>query len=151
MEVVRFVMFGILLALLVTVVFFMLKNRTRGNTRLAKPVAVELEALEKSDQPIPESQLDRLLREALAQKQYRLAIRVYFLAIMGRLSEKNRIQWQKGKTNRAYLQEMEAHADHAVFQHLVRFYERTWFGKIDLGENEYRENVPFFETFYQKL
>ena len=55
---------------------------------------------------IPLTELQRLLKDALDQGDYRGAIRIYFIFILRALSKKKWIQWEKEKTNFSYLVEM---------------------------------------------
>jgi hypothetical protein len=132
--------------------YFVLRNRGRKNKQLA-PVSVEarLDEIEESEAPIGESEFHVLLREALARGQYRLALRVHFLAIMGKLSENGTIVRQKGKTNRTYLREMTGRPERETFDGIVRTYERAWFGQREMDEPAYRSAAPAFEEFYRNL
>ncbi len=147
---VRTLLFALLLGLLGLLLFFLFRNRSRKNRKIS-PEALEarIEEIERGDAPILESDMERWLREALALGQYRLAVRIQFLAIMGRLAENGRIVRQKGKTNRAYLLEMSSHPRHGEFLAIVRLYEQVWFGERPLDEPAYRAISPVLEDFYR--
>ncbi len=149
---VRNLLFALLLGLLVLLAYFVIRARGRKNKRL-DPASVEarLDEIEESEAPIGEGEFDQLLREALARGQYRLALRVHFLVIMGKLAENGSIVRQKGKTNRTYLHEMAGSPDREPFGGIVRTYERAWFGQRELDEQSYRSAAPAFEDFYRKL
>ena len=61
------------------------------------------------DQYIHETDLERFLREALAQGNYTLAIRLYYLQVIKDLSAKSAIRWSREKTNRDYQRELRSH------------------------------------------
>jgi hypothetical protein len=147
---VRALLFALLLGLLGLLLFFLFRSRARKNRKIS-PEALEarMEEIERDGAPIHEGDMERWLREALEQGQYRLAVRIRFLAIMGRLAENGRIVRQKDKTNRAYLLEMSSHPRYGEFQAVVRLYERIWFGERPLDEPAYRAVAPVLEDFYR--
>ena len=52
-------------------------------------------AVEQAEENIPESDMDSLLRQAIEQGAYNLAIRLYFLNVLKELSQKGLIKWKK--------------------------------------------------------
>ncbi len=93
--------------------------------------------LDNLDEYLHESDLDRFLREALAQRNYSLAVRLYYLQIIKNLSEKNAIKWSREKTNRDYLREMRGHSLAEPFREATRIYERVWYGNQALSAAEF--------------
>lgn len=76
------------------------------------------------DEYLHETDLDRFLREALAEGNFPLAIRLYYLQIIKDLSINNAIHWSREKTNRDYVLEMRAHPLGGQFRDVTRTYER---------------------------
>jgi Domain of unknown function (DUF4129) len=99
------------------------------------------------DQYIHETDLDIFLRNALATNDYPLAVRLYFLQSIKRLSETNSIDWSKEKTNREYLREMRAHRLHESFRQRTHDYERIWYGNQPLDEDKFRRLQIKFQEF----
>lgn len=89
------------------------------------------------DHYLHETDLDRFLREALAQGNYALAVRLYYLQIIKNLSEKNALRWSREKTNRDYLREMRGHPMAEPFREATRLYERAWYGNQALTKTTY--------------
>lgn len=89
-----------------------------------------------------ESDLERFLREALAQGNYALAVRLYYLQIIKNLSEKNLIRWSREKTNRDYLREMRGHPLAEPLREATTVYEKVWYGNRVLSEEEYGRLEP---------
>ncbi|HZI25699.1 MAG TPA: DUF4129 domain-containing protein [Chryseolinea sp.] len=101
---------------------------------------------------IRELEIDKLLREALASANYRLAVRIYFLGMLKRLDEAGFILWKKDKTNRDYLSELfskELYFDDV--KKLTLAYEQVWYGEHDLPLHRYEEIIISFKAIDQKL
>ena len=93
-----------------------------------------------------ETDLSRFLNEALAQQNYPLAIRLYFLQIIKALSQNGAISWSKEKTNRDYLREMRAHRLSQPFGQATRHFERIWYGNAPLDAGQFARLEPEFRT-----
>lgn len=110
------------------------------NKQIARDGAVI--TLDNLDDYLHETDLDRFLREALAQGNYPLALRLYYLQIIKNLSEKNAIRWSREKTNRDYLREMRGHPLSEAFREATRIYERVWYGNRPLSAEEFATLEP---------
>jgi hypothetical protein len=98
--------------------------------------------LDNLDEYLHETDLERFLREALAQGNYTLAVRLYYLQIIKNLSEKNALRWSREKTNRDYLRELRGHRMADTFREVTRVYERVWYGNLAIGAEEYAALEP---------
>lgn len=98
------------------------------------------------DQYLHETDLDRFLRAALANGNYALAIRLYYLQTIKDLSERGTIKWAKEKTNRDYLREMRNHPQHDAFRSATRAFERVWYGNEGLTADEFARMEPQFKS-----
>jgi hypothetical protein len=94
------------------------------------------------DDYLHETDLEHFLREALAQGNYPLAIRLYYLQAIKTLSEKNAIKWSREKTNRDYLHEMRGHPLAEQFREATRIFERVWYGNEPLSAAEFAALEP---------
>ena len=103
------------------------------------------------DEYIHETDLARFLREALAASNWPLAVRLYFLQTIKRLSEKEAIVWSKEKTNRDYLREMRGHRLGTQFRDVTRQYERVWYGNQPLTVEEFARLEPEFKAILEKI
>ncbi len=98
------------------------------------------------EQYIHESDIDRFLREAIAAGNFPLAIRLYYLQVIKKLSETGAIRWSREKTNRDYLRETRAHRAAAEFRATTRIYERVWYGNQQIDESAYQKLEPEFKN-----
>ena len=100
---------------------------------------------------IPKSALQKALEEAIARKDYREAVRVYFIFIIKDLSEKNWINWEKEKTNYSYLREMQARSEFQDFSESVNIFEIVWYGKREITDKDFKSVQPTFVNLLNKL
>ncbi len=102
-------------------------------------------SIEKIENKIHETDLERYIREAVENKEYALAIRLYYLAIIKELSLSKLIKWKRDKTNRNYLNEIRTTGLFKAFRETTRIFERIWYGEGSLDEPEYLSIKPKFE------
>lgn len=103
------------------------------------------------DQYIHETDLERFLREALAQGQYALAVRLYYLQIIKDLAAKNAIRWSREKTNRDYQREMRNHRLAEPFRLATLRYEEVWYGNQALDEGAFGRLEPEFKQLWREI
>ena len=65
--------------------------------------------------------LDIYLKKALENKEYKIAIRIYYLKVLKSLQQQGKIYWKKYKTNRHYENEMLEQEDYAQFKETIAF------------------------------
>ncbi len=100
---------------------------------------------ENLDQFLDETELEGFLKEAVRNKAWSQAIRVYFLMVIQSLSEKKAIAWARHKTNRVYLMEMRTHTLAEPFREATGIYERVWYGNQVVDERTFRTLEPAFQ------
>ena len=103
------------------------KNRKLGATS----TQIDLDNIEEN---LETAELDPFILKAIAAKNYPLAIRLYYLAILKELTLTGAIVWKKDKTNRIYLKEMQSHALFTDFRSVTTIFERVWYGSSTLEE-----------------
>ena len=88
-----------------------------------------------------EADVEGFLKEALKEKKFRLAIRLYYLAIIKQLSVKRAIVWKKDKTNGHYLRELRAHKHPKLkeFRNVTRIFEYVWYSNMDFDGGQFQE------------
>jgi len=108
------------------------------------PQSDEPISLEEIEANIHESDLDRHIREAIEGKNYALAIRLYYLAIIKELSLNRWIKWKRDKTNKDYLREMRNTNLFKPYREVTRIFERAWYGQSELVEQDFQNLKPQF-------
>ncbi|WP_158640533.1 DUF4129 domain-containing protein [Anseongella ginsenosidimutans] len=77
------------------------------------------------------------MEEALGQRNFRLAIRLYYLDILRHLSGAGLIEWHPDKTNRQYFREISSKELRDRFGRLTRLFEYVWYGETSPGEADF--------------
>lgn len=91
------------------------------------------------------------LEEALRHRDFRLAIRLYYLEMLRQLSDTGLVDWHPDKTNRHYYREIPLPAVRNSFGRLTTLFEYVWYGGFDAGEAHFRQARTEFDTFRKIL
>lgn len=78
-----------------------------------------------------------IVSEAVQGKNFRVAIRYYYLWLLKSLSDKEIIEWDIEKTNSDYLYEINDVALQKDFRFLSYVYEYSWYGEFELTEEDF--------------
>ena len=143
----QYILFGLLTVMLAFLIY-QLFMKTSFNNKGAK-VIDHLE--EVAPTQIPKSELELLLEKALANDDFRGAIRLYFIFILKDLSEKEWIWWEKKKTNFSYLMEMRSRPQYDSFNEAVSIYELVWYGNYSVGKEDFNSLEPLFKNLLNSL
>ena len=109
----------------------------------AKKGLLEYEVLTEN---IHEIDFDQSIEEAVIQRNFRLAIRLYYLKHLKQLSDKELIDWKPTKTNRSYLYELSDGKIKNNFENLTRQFEYVWYGDFNISEQEFQELKTGFQV-----
>lgn len=108
-------------------------------------------SIEQVEENIHEADLEDFARHALDKKDYKLAIRLYFLQILKHLSTNNFIKWKRDKTNKEYVREMNGTDLFKEFRSLSRLFERVWYSDVNVQEHQFNRIRPKFLDFLKKI
>jgi hypothetical protein len=143
-----------LIILLAVVVVVLLMRGLLGsdlkvkNKKIKKVDQIDIERIEED---IENADLPDFIRQALANEQYALAIRLYYLAALKELSLRKDIRWKKDKTNLDYLREMRSSEHYSSFKSLTAIFERVWYGERMLDREGFQQLEPDFQLFINQL
>jgi hypothetical protein len=140
-------LFAIIIVVLLGVVYLLIASRLKNRNIGAR----DYTSLEDIEENLHESDLDKAIREALEKKNYKLAIRLYYLAIIKELSLRKWIQWKKEKTNLEYLREMGPRTLYPSFREVTLTFEKAWYGDFEVMEAEYHQLSPQFKNFLDSI
>lgn len=107
--------------------------------------------LSEDEKIISEQDIPKLIKEALDQGNYRLAIRYRFLLILRNLKERELIDYQFQKTNKEYSREIEDPEIARQFARLARLYDFTWYGDFEVNALQYGKAEKDFEVITQNI
>ena len=117
-----------------------------------KREALHTEDLEKTVDDIGNIDIAGLLEQARRDGDFRLAVRLYYLGLLKKLNEMEKIVWKKDKTNRDYLGELFAKEFYySQMRRLTLSYEAVWYGEHDLDPESFNRLSSQFELVFQEL
>ena len=114
---------------------FLSKNR--------KNIASDIRAAQEGNAGDPDS----LLRNAIKNGNYRLAVRYLYLQSLQRLSEKKFIEINSNKTNYEYVTEVRRHKFANEFASLTFQYEYVWYGEYPVDQRLFEQIQDSFIKF----
>ena len=94
---------------------------------------------------------EKEIRKAVAQQDFRLAVRLWYVYLLTELANKNLIEFKHERTNSDYLSQLSDSPYHRGFFRLTRNFECTWYGHFELSAGTYALLERDFMTFKQQL
>lgn len=103
------------------------------------------------EEDIHEIDFDKEIEQAIVNKNYRYAIRLYYLKTLKILSDKELINWQKDKTNADYVFEVSKTGLSTDFRKITKLFNYSWYGEVVLNTNTFNMAQQNFTTFFNQL
>ena len=103
------------------------------------------------EEEIENLDIDLLLSKALEDKNYRLAVRYYYLNTLKKLSAINLITIDKDKTNSDYLFEIKDLNSRKEFSKLSYIYDYVWYGEFKLDDVRFQQIQKAFNNFNSSI
>jgi len=107
-----------------------------------------------SDVPYSESvenihgiNFDEGIENAVAQQNYRLAVRLMYLKCLKQLSDTGQIHWEINKTNSDYINELNDQQQRIAFNLLTRQFEYIWYGEFVIDAPVFKKVNTLFDDF----
>ncbi len=131
--------------LLATLLFILIKFFINVNTNsVISKSNTPLVSLSEEEHIIKNTDVELLIKQALANNDYRLAIRYYYLYILQLMTEKDIIKWELQKTNEDYLKEIQEDGLKENFSTITRHYNYIWYGDFPIDHNKYSKAESSF-------
>ena len=137
------IVIGILAGILIYLIAKQFGQRDQ-KIKKATPEHFEFDDIEED---LPKSDLEIFLEKALTKKDYRTAIRVYYLMIIQGMHEARLIEWEREKTNYQYLNELRTDKRFKAFSELTLAYEVVWYGNSGVDAPLFEKLQPRFQRF----
>ena len=133
--------------------FFILKFFFKVNTRNATDVLETIPSIQltNDEELINNMQLNELIAQAIQVKDYRLAVRFYYLLILQKLTDKELIVWQQEKTNEDFIREVAKLKIASDFIEITQLYDFVWYGNFEINEPEFLKATTLFNTLKNKI
>lgn len=100
------------------------------------------------EEDIAEMDMDQLIAQATAQRQWRLAVRYQYLKALQMMTDRQMIRWRPGKTNMDYYHELSGDSLRAAFLMATDDFENVWYGNNEVTEQHYDDSKATLTTFY---
>ena len=100
---------------------------------------------------IKNQNIQLLIDQALKDKNYRLAVRYYYLLTLQQLSGKELIDWQVQKTNHEYIYEIKNTQLRGQFVRLTDIYDYIWYGNFEVDEPAFAKAQHAFTKLQGEL
>jgi len=127
----------ILLLVLGFAVFYIIKLRYGGGlTTDYRTYRSSGASLEKT---VPED-FDEMIREALEQNDFKLAIRYVYLKTLTNLAKKDHLKLRDWKSPFDYERELQASLV-GSYREMAQLFEYAWYGDFEVGEEEYNRGL----------
>ena len=136
-----YIIVGLLLFLLIK--FFLKVN---SNSIVSNASNKAIVSITDDEELIKNKDLNKLIEQAIALKNYRLAVRYYYLNILKQLEDTQVITWEQQKTNEDYIQEISQESLKTSFKDLTRLYDFVWYGNFAINETEFVKVTKNFEA-----
>lgn len=148
-EILTYLIYGILILIGIAIVARILKLQDHNSlfsktTTASQGFESELEEMESTD-------LEKEIENALAQNNYRLAIRYMYLKSLKMLSLQNLIDWDFDKTNSDYYSELQDAALKSGFQKVSYWYDYIWYGEFSLDKQRFLDAKADFDELNQHI
>jgi len=138
-----FIFWVLAIGLFVYLVYRLFLSNSSFLSRSRKNIASDIAVVEKENAKDPDS----LLRNAIKNGNYRLAVRYLYLHSLQRLSEKKFIEINTNKTNYEYVMEVRRHKFANEFASLTLQYEYVWYGEYPVDEKLFEQIQGSFTQF----
>jgi hypothetical protein len=148
-DILRVMAYVCIIGVILFILYAVTKNIKPGSPKLKTSVEIDTSAHVEN---IEDLDVNSLLRKTIADGNFRLAVRLYFLGLLKELNEQGIILWKKDKTNHDYLSELsikDFHYDEV--RRLTLAYEQVWYGEHRLTTESYQQLFAEFENLHQKL
>jgi len=103
------------------------------------------------EQIIKSKDIKKLIQKALENKDYRLAVRYYYLLILKRLTDAELIEYEFDKTNSEYFKEISEASINSSFRKITTIYDYIWYGNFVVTQEDYQKAEDQFKNLEHKI
>jgi len=100
---------------------------------------------------IHEMDFEKLIREATEKGEYRLGVRLIFLFALKTLADKHLIDFQAGKTNHDYVEELTAKELKTGLNELSFYFDYAWYGGFSIDKTTFAKVDDIFKSWKGKV
>jgi len=100
---------------------------------------------------IHEMDFEKLIQEATENNEFRLATRLIFLYALKILSDKHLIEFNAGKTNHDYVEELTSQDLKKGLNELSFYFDYAWYGNFAIDESQFQKIKHTFSVWRTKM
>ena len=135
--------------LLIGIICFIIWLFTRmnpGKNILQQPQTATMH-LDDEEEIIQNADIPTLIKTAIENGQYRMAVRYYYLQALKELDLKNLIDFEAQKTNEDYTSEINNAQLNIIFKKVTRIYNFIWYGDFQVSKDDFLLAEKGFSEF----
>lgn len=126
-------------------------SRINPAMSIAEPAEEPSVLLYEEEKIMTSENISKLIDLAIQQKNYRLAVRFYYLQLLRQFSRQGLIKYEFQKTNSEYLTELRSEGLKTKFKELIRIYDFIWYGNFSLSETDFHTVQASFKELQAEL
>lgn len=100
---------------------------------------------------IHEMDFDKLIQEAVSKTEFRVATRLVFLHALKLLSDKHLIEFNPGKTNHDYVDELKVAELKTGLNELSFYFDYAWYGNFNVTESQFQKITTVFNSWKERV
>jgi hypothetical protein len=100
---------------------------------------------------IHEMDFEKLILEATEKNEFRLATRLIFLHALKLLSDKHLINFNQGKTNHDYVEELSSTDLKTGLNELSFYFDYAWYGNFSISDTQFQKIKNTFTVWREKI
>ncbi len=133
------------IAIIVLIVMSVIQMNPAPKDVVIRGQTVEGIDLQHIEENLNTADLDPLIQRAVAEENHTMAVRLYYLAILKKLSQQQLVVWKRDKTNRDYFRELNGSALQQPFQAVTRDFEWVWYGDGAIAKQDFQRMQGQFQ------
>lgn len=90
---------------------------------------------------------EKMIEDAIANKNFRYAIRLNYLRTLKILSDKKIINWKTDKTNNEFINEIKYSTLKEKFNNITLDFEYIWYGEFEIDQTSYNQLQNSYSDF----
>ncbi len=140
----------LIVAAIIGLIFYLFIRLNPGPSIIGNSPAPEV--FYNEEEKIVRSQnIPELIKAAIEKRDYRLAVRYYYLQLLKQLQEKGLINYEFQKTNAEYLREIREEKIQLPLKKVMRIYDFIWYGSFAVSETDFLLAQRYFGEIERSL
>lgn len=142
----------IILYILAAFILFLILRNSKLSLRSFLPVGEKITSSGAVEISVAQSDSFLVLADHAIEKGLPvMALRYQFLHSLQLLKNSGRVNERENQTNAGYARQINDAALRSLFQHLIRIYDRTWYGEYSIDTDTYHVILHDFNRFNKQI